>query len=152
VQITLAKTLFKTCCISSLFSHKKIIFHIKDFLVCPSLSKSPSATARFIIFFFLICLFLRNHFWVVSVKWVPVVAGLTGIVMESVADYQKSAFRSENDVHASLVRRNTLYSLTFVNLFIAFLFHRSDPANKGKWCDKGLWSVCRYPNCECIRS
>jgi hypothetical protein len=53
------------------------------------------------------------------VKWVPVVAGLTGIVMESVADYQKSAFRSEYGVQTSLLKKKCcIYSLLLI-----FLLH-----------------------------
>lgn len=52
-------------------------------------------------------------------KWLPVIGIFTGIAIETIADYQKSSYRSkkENDNH---------------------------------WCDKGLWSLSRYPNCKLI--
>ena len=48
----------------------------------------------------------------------PIAGIFVGIIMETVADWQKSAYRS-------------------------------DPRNDGHWCDKGLWKICRYPNCKC---
>lgn len=48
-------------------------------------------------------------------QWVPVLAGVSGIIIETLADSQKSAYRS-------------------------------DKKNDKRWCDIGVWRLCRYPN------
>ncbi len=50
-----------------------------------------------------------------ALSLLPIVGLYGGIVMEAVADYQKSKYRDNE-------------------------------ANKGHWCDVGLFSLCRYPN------
>lgn len=48
---------------------------------------------------------------------IPFFAGLGGIIIESVADYQKYKYRNNK-------------------------------ANDNHWCDVGLWSLSRHPNCK----
>lgn len=49
----------------------------------------------------------------------PIASAFAGILVESVADYQKTQYRN-------------------------------DKANDNHWCDRGLWSLSRYPNCKLL--
>jgi steroid 5-alpha reductase family enzyme len=51
------------------------------------------------------------------VEYIPICGIFIGIFIETLADYQKSVYRSK-------------------------------PTNKHHWCDVGLWSLSRYPNCK----
>lgn len=51
------------------------------------------------------------------VGWLPIAGIFTGIAIESIADYQKTKYRSNK-------------------------------SNDNHWCNVGLWSLSRYPNCK----
>jgi steroid 5-alpha reductase family enzyme len=83
-------------------------------------------------------------FWIFQMLWVFIVSLPVIFVNSTRLVAMSNAFPSGWDISGGILFVLGLVIETVAD-FQKFFF-KEDPANRGKWCDVGVWSVSRHPN------